>query len=106
MKAFRLVPRLLWNKVKAGRYLDILVTHAPPWQIHDADDLPHRGIKAFRWLIDVFKPELNLHGHIHVYRQDTVTQTRVGSTNVVNTYGYREFEFETPARRSWQKKQG
>jgi len=104
MKVFRLVPGLLINKLKAGRYLDIFVTHAPPWKIHDADDLPHRGIKAYRWLIDVFKPAINLHGHIHVYRQDTVTETRVSETRVINTYGYREFDFATPARRTWQRK--
>jgi Icc-related predicted phosphoesterase len=104
MKVFRLVPGLLINKLRTGRYLDIFVTHAPPWKIHDADDLPHRGIKAYRWLIDVFKPAINLHGHIHVYRQDTVTQTQVGETKVINTYGYREFEFTTPAKRTWQRK--
>jgi Icc-related predicted phosphoesterase len=99
-KAFRLVPGLMINKLRTGRYLDILVTHAPPWKIHDADDLPHRGIKAFRWLIDVFKPAIHLHGHIHVYRQDTVTETLVGETRVVNTYGYREFDFCVPQRRN------
>jgi hypothetical protein len=102
-KAFRLVPALLRNKIKTGRYLDILVTHAPPWEIHTADDLPHRGIKAFRWLIDVFKPAVHLHGHIHIYRQDTERETRVGTTRVINTYGYREMDFVTPARRTWQR---
>jgi Icc-related predicted phosphoesterase len=103
-KAFRLVPALLRNKIKTGRYLDILVTHAPPWEIHAADDLPHRGIKAFRWLIDVFKPAVHLHGHIHIYRQDTERETLVGSTRVINTYGYQEMDFATPARRTWQKR--
>ena len=102
-KAFRLVPGLMLNKVRFGRYLDILVTHAPPWKIHDDDDLPHQGIKAFRWLINVFKPTFHLHGHIHVYRQDIVTQTQVGATQVINTYGFRELEIQTPSIRSWQK---
>jgi hypothetical protein len=103
-KAFRLVPGLILNKVRSGRYLDMLVTHAPPWKIHDADDLPHRGIKAFRWLIDVFKPKIHLHGHIHIYRQDAVTETQIGETRVINTYGFRELDFPTPAMRSWQKR--
>ncbi len=88
-----LIPRLLFNRLRFGRYLDILVTHSPPWQIHDKDDPPHRGIRAFRWLIKVFKPAFHLHGHIHVYRQDTITQTAFGDTQVINTYGYREIEF-------------
>jgi len=102
-KAFRLVPALMRNKLKTGRYLDILVTHAPPWEIHAADDLPHRGIKAFRWLINVFKPAVHLHGHIHIYRQDTEREALVGATRVINTYGYHEMDFATPARRTWQK---
>ncbi len=102
--AFRLVPRLLMNKVRVGRYLDVLVTHASPWHIHDMDDRPHQGIKALNWLIKVFQPALHLHGHIHVYRQDTVTETIVGSTRVLNAYGYRLIQIDTPVRRSWQKK--
>jgi Icc-related predicted phosphoesterase len=95
-KVFRLVPRLFLNKTRFGRYLDVFVTHAPPWKIHDMDDLPHRGIKAFKWLIDVFQPAYHLHGHIHIYRQDTVTQTLVGKTKVTNAFGYREFVIPTP----------
>jgi len=93
--AFGLVPGLLINRMRFGRYLDILVTHAPPYKIHDADDLPHVGIKAFRWLIDVFKPLYHLHGHIHIYRQDTVVETIVGETHVLNTFGYRVLDLRS-----------
>lgn len=102
-KVFRLIPGLMINKLRFGRYLDIFVTHAPPWKIHDDDDLPHQGIKAFNWFNKVFQPTLHLHGHIHVYRNDVVTHTQVGATSVINTYGYREFEFATPKMRSWQR---
>jgi Icc-related predicted phosphoesterase len=88
-----LTPALMLNKLRFGRYLDIFVTHAPPWGIHDMDDLPHRGIKAFNWLIKVFQPTYHLHGHIHVYRNDTEIETRVGNTTVINCYGYREIQF-------------
>jgi uncharacterized protein len=90
----RLVPCMLWNKLRYGRYVDIFVTHAAPWQIHDADDRAHRGVKAFRWLIDVFKPAFLLHGHIHVYRPDTITETEVNQTRVMNVFGYREFNID------------
>lgn len=89
--------QLFFNKRRYGRYLDILVTHAPPWRIHDADDLPHNGIKALNWLIKVFQPALHLHGHVHVYRQDAVCETRVGDTRVINTFGYRFTEIEPHA---------
>jgi Icc-related predicted phosphoesterase len=83
-----LAPALLMNRMRCGRYLDVFVSHAPPWGIHDQDDRPHQGFKAFRWLIKVFKPSLFLHGHVHVYRSDTPTMTRVGGTVVMNTYGF------------------
>ncbi|MDT8898888.1 MAG: metallophosphoesterase family protein [Thermanaerothrix sp.] len=94
-----LVPRLLLNHLFYGRYLDIFVSHAPPWKIHDLDDRPHRGIKAFRWLIETFQPAYHLHGHVHVYRNDIPTITRVGKTIVMNTYGYREIVYEVPESR-------
>ena len=100
MKAFSLVPALLANKLRVGRYLDIFVTHAAPWGIHDQDDRPHRGIKAFNWLIKSFQPAYHFHGHIHVYRQDLTTQTQVGSTQVINTYGWRETNYRVPPARS------
>lgn len=86
----QLVPGLLWNKIRYGRYLDLFVTHAPPWGIHDADDPAHQGVKAFNWLIKTFQPTYHIHGHIHVYYPSVVTKTRVGQTLVINTYGYRK----------------
>jgi Icc-related predicted phosphoesterase len=80
------------NKTKSGRYLDIFISHSPPWGIHDKDDLPHQGIKAFRWLIRVFKPRLHLHGHIHLYSQDEPRETRVNKTRVMNVYTYRTID--------------
>ena len=84
-----LVPGLLRNWISYGRYLDVFVTHAPPKGIHDMPDLPHQGIDAFRWLIQVFKPAYHFHGHIHVYRPDTPTETLVDGTRVINTFGFR-----------------
>ena len=86
---FRLVPKLLFNRILYGRYLDIFVTHASPWGIHDKPDLPHHGVKAYRWLLKVFKPVYHFHGHIHVYRPDSQTDTKFFNTEVINTYGYR-----------------
>ncbi len=84
-----LVPALLLNKLLYGRFLDIFISHAPPWGIHDQDDRAHRGVKAFEWLVKTFQPTYHLHGHVHVYTSSTVTKTKVGETNVLNTYGFR-----------------
>ena len=100
---FSLVPQFLINKARIGRYLDIFLSHAPPWKVHDEQDLPHRGIKAFGWLIKVFQPAYFLHGHIHVYRQDTVTRTLIGNTIVQNVYGYKVLPIPLPEVRTWQK---
>ncbi len=94
---FSLVPGLLVNKMRFGRYLDIFVTHASPWKIHDLEDLPHRGVKAFRWLVQVFQPSFHLHGHIHLYRQDAVRETRLSRTRIINTFGYQEITFDLDA---------
>lgn len=101
--ALRLAPQLLMNYLFYGRFLDILVTHAPSWGVMDREDLPHQGIKAFRWLVKVFKPLVHVHGHVHLYRQDEDHQTMFGKTAVINTYGARKFEL-TPAggrRQNW-----
>jgi Icc-related predicted phosphoesterase len=97
---FRLIPALLLNRSLYGRYLDVFVTHSPPAGIHDRTDLPHQGIKAFRWFIDVFQPGYHLHGHIHIYRPDAVTETLHGKTRVINSFGFRETTIEyVPAKR-------
>jgi Icc-related predicted phosphoesterase len=89
-----LVPGLLINRMRYGRFLDVFVTHAPPSGIHDHPDVPHQGIRAFRWLINVFQPAYYFHGHVHIYRPDTEIETRSGKTCVTNTYGYRETVLE------------
>lgn len=88
LNVFSLIPRLLYNRLIYGRYLDIFVTHASPWGIHDKKDLPHQGIKAFHWFIETFQPKYHFHGHIHLYRSKEVRKTRVNQTMVINTYKY------------------
>lgn len=90
LQVFRLVPGLLTNRLRYGRYLDIFITHAPPWGIHDDKDLPHQGIKAFRWFLRTFHPAYHFHGHIHTYRPDAEWETTFEQTKVINTYPYRE----------------
>lgn len=89
-----MAPRLQLNKILYGRYLDVFVCHAPPWHIHDKEDLPHQGIKAFRWLMKVFKPTYLLHGHVHIYQQYDITESLFESTRVINTYGYKTLAFD------------
>ncbi len=89
-----LVPKLIWYKILYGRFLDIFVTHAPPWGIHDQEDRPHQGIKAFNWLIKTFQPKYHFHGHIHIYRPGLITETQLGKTRIINTYGFRKLALQ------------
>lgn len=83
-KIRRLGPRIWW---KGG--VDIIMTHAPPRHIHDAEDRCHKGFKSFRWLIDKYAPQYFIHGHIHANFADASQRiTAVNCTRVVNAYGY------------------
>lgn len=91
-KVARLAPALVLNRARYGRYLDILVTHAPPYKIHDGEDLAHHGFMSFVWLIDNYKPRYHFHGHVHIYDNRAETVTVRGATTVVNTCGYKIFD--------------
>jgi hypothetical protein len=98
-KAWQLVPALIANKLRYGRYLDILVTHAPPEGIHDQQDRCHQGFRALLTLIERFRPRYLIHGHVHVYSSQQATETVYRHTTVINTYGYRTLEIdEEPLR--------
>jgi Icc-related predicted phosphoesterase len=87
---FRLWPTLWWTKP-----LDIIVTHAPPRFIQDAEDLCHRGFKSYRRLIDRFSPRFFIHGHIHADFEDySQRMTIVNQTKVINSYGHVLFEID------------
>ncbi|QEK00759.1 metallophosphoesterase [Treponema phagedenis] len=85
-KILRLIPRLFINKIRYGRYLDILVTHAPPLGIHDKEDLCHKGFKCFLWFMRKFKPRFLLHGHMHLYDLQEKRVTKYHETTVINVY--------------------
>ncbi|MCL7453233.1 MAG: metallophosphoesterase [Anaerolineae bacterium] len=93
-KVWRLVPSLVLNRLLHGRYLDILITHAPPFGIHDQEDRCHQGFRAFRTLMDRFRPSYLIHGHVHVYSPTEITETIYRQTKVLNTYGYRTLEID------------
>lgn len=65
----------MWSRVLLGwlrarrRGPLIVVTHAPPRDINDDDDLAHRGFTAYRWLVDRLRPPLWLHGHTALVRR-------------------------------------
>ena len=85
----RMAPSLIVNRLRRGRFLDVLVTHAPPRGIHEGTDRAHRGFGALRTFLRVFQPRYHLHGHTHVYDRRSQTTTQFGRTTVMNAYGAR-----------------
>lgn len=85
-RIFSLIPRLLFNKFRYGRYLDVLVAHSPPFGIHDGADRPHIGFKGFLSFMSRFKPRFLLHGHKHRHRRDISEITIFEETEVINVY--------------------
>jgi Icc-related predicted phosphoesterase len=98
-KVWGLAPSLVLNKLMYGRYLDILITHAPPFGIHDRADTCHRGFRAFVTFMERFQPRYLIHGHVHVYNPSETVETVYGQTRVINTYGYRTLEIDEDSLR-------
>ena len=88
MEAAKLIPQLLWNRLFHGRYLDILLTHAPPKGIHDKNDKCHWGFKTYLWFMKTFRPKYLVHGHIHLYDLCDVRRTKWEDTTVINAYSH------------------
>ncbi len=89
-----MVQRLRWRIWRLGG-VDIVFTHAPPRGVHDAEDRCHRGFETYRRLIQKYRPRYFIHGHIHrLFRDPSERMTLVGSTMVINTYGYHVLEID------------
>jgi uncharacterized protein len=95
LRAYRLFPSLFWRKLRNGRGIDLLVTHAPPYGIHNGLDRAHTGFTIFNSMMALFSPLLLLHGHQHrTYAPTQDTFTRSGATAVVNVHPYRFIDIE------------
>lgn len=93
IRAFSLLPRLWLNRIQYGRALDILISHSPPFGIHDDSDPAHQGLKALNWLIRIAKPRYHFHGHVHSYKRNLEnTETTIGLTKIINVYPYKAME--------------
>jgi len=90
----KMIRGLRW-KIWRNKGIDIVITHAPPRHIRDAEDRCHRGFKCFRELINRYSPGYFLHGHIHNHFDDPAHRITVEKqTKVINTCGYYFLEIE------------
>jgi len=95
IRALRMIPQLVMNRIRHGRALDVLISHSPPFGIHDDTDPAHHGLKALNWLIRIAKPRYLFHGHTHFYRNNIENNESIsGSTKIINVYPYKIIETE------------
>ena len=86
---------LLVSQVRYNRKLDILISHSPPFKIHDDDTQAHQGLKALNFLIRTLQPRYLFHGHTHFYRQNLENSvTQVGQTTIMNIFPYKTIEIQ------------
>lgn len=90
----RMAPRLGYRRWRYGHGIDVFVAHSPPYGIHDANDLPHQGFKAFLSFIDWYRPRYMLHGHVHTYDRRVTTETDYLDTHIMNINPYTVLEIE------------
>lgn len=94
-RAFRLLLHMLVSKKWYGRKLDVLITHSPPFGIHDDDSQAHQGLKALNFLVHILRPRYLFHGHTHFFRhnlEECVTQ--VGHTTIMNIFPYKVIDLD------------
>ncbi len=81
--------RRLRFKLWRSKGFDILLTHAPAYQLGDDTDLAHTGFQVFLDLIDRYRPRYLIHGHVHQsYQHDFKRIRQRGDTQSINAFGY------------------
>lgn len=80
MQAF---PTMQYNRLRHGG-LDILVTHSPAKDIHDAPDRPHNGFVSLLRFMDWYRPRYMVHGHVHTWDRRKTTRTTYKETCIMN----------------------
>jgi uncharacterized protein len=92
-RAAGMLPRLLWNRLRHGRALDILITHSPAYGVHDEEEQAHRGLRAINWILAVARPRYHFHGHTHFFRNNLEPSvTKLGPTTSMNVFPYKVIE--------------
>ena len=80
------IAKLRWKLWRLGG-VDIVVTHAAPEGLGDAEDKAHWGFESFRELIDKYHPKYLIHGHVHMsYDHKTPREMEYNGTKIINAY--------------------
>ena len=80
----------VWARVWLKGGVDVLVTHAPPKGWGDLQDLAHQGFGTFNGILNRYRPEYMLHGHVHSsYGRIKREYVHESGTKILNVCGYR-----------------
>ena len=80
----RKIRRLRWQ-IRRHKGVDIVVTHAPPQGVGDAEDRAHWGFESLLEFIDKYHPTYLLHGHVHPnYNTQFIREREYHGTKVIN----------------------
>ncbi len=89
-KIAKLFPRLMYNRLRHKRYVDILITHSPIIGVHDEPTRVHKGFEALKLFIRQYRPKYHFHGHTMV--RDNKFKTQVYATQIINVNHYQILE--------------
>jgi Icc-related predicted phosphoesterase len=77
----------MWFQLKKNKGIDILLTHSPASGINDGEDHVHKGFEAFNYILDTYKPEYFIHGHVHkTYQSEFAREIKYNNTTIINGY--------------------
>ena len=96
-RARSLIRRAGLSRIRDGRRVDVLLTHAPPRGVGDGDDPTHQGFRALNGLAARLQPALLLHGHVRP-AEATSPDRPLGRTGVRNVTGWHLLDIEPGAR--------
>ena len=87
--------RKLRFKLWRSKGIDILLTHAPAFELGDDKDLAHQGFETFLSIIDKYHPRVLAHGHVHQsYHYDFARVRDHAGTQIINACGSYLLELE------------
>ena len=87
----------LRRKIQRLGGIDIVVTHAPPEGLGDADDIAHWGFESLRELLDKYPPQYLVHGHVPMsYGHNIPRELDYNGTKIINAY--ERYTIEVPDR--------
>jgi len=67
LRIMKMIPACLINRLIYGRFIDIFVSHSPPFGINDGEGPVPSRIQGLPYFLMLFRPRFHIHGHIHLY---------------------------------------